>query len=85
MIDEIYSQMERMKSPPTMVQFIDVYTDAVTRLEQKIADKDERIRELLHRPDLYLHHRLGRADQCAIRRLFGGRCGALFNALQHQN
>ena len=47
MIDEIYSQMERMKSPPTMVQFIDVYTDAVTRLEQKIADKDERIRELV--------------------------------------
>ncbi len=47
MIDEIYGQMERMKSPPTMMQFIDVYADAVARLEQKIADKDERIRELV--------------------------------------
>lgn len=43
--------MEKLRSPPSMNQFVDVYVDAVSRLEQKIADKDEKIRECMANND----------------------------------
>ena len=45
MSEEIYEQMSKRKVPPIMDDFPSVYVEALMRLEQKTAEKTERIEE----------------------------------------